>query len=440
MDLLLLPTAAIEFSNDTVIFAAVGVMTLAAALLPRLLGKVPISMPMVFLSAGIIVFAVLPDLPDPNPTEHTEVSLHLTEICVLVSLMGAGLALNRPLRWRTWSTTWRLLAFTMPLSIVAVAVLGWAGLGLGAASALLLAAALAPTDPVLATEVQVSEPVDDPEADDEVRFALTSEAGLNDGLAFPFTYAAIAVSLVGLAPSAWLREWLLVDVVWRLGVGVLVGVATGWLLGRLFFSARAEGLKIVEQAEGFVAIAAMFLAYGIAETAEGYGFIAVFICACTIRASERGHGYHGVMHKFVEQIERLLTIAVLVLLGGAIARGLFTGIGWSEVLIALVVLLIIRPLAGWVGLTPGKTGPRERAVIAFFGVRGVGSLFYIAYALEHGNFPDGDRLWAIVGLVIVGSILIHGIAATPVMAFVDSTRRRANRRRGRKSDIAHTPV
>jgi NhaP-type Na+/H+ or K+/H+ antiporter len=289
--------------------------------------------------------------------------------------------------------------------------------------------------------VQVSEPVDDPNADDEVRFALTSEAGLNDGLAFPFTYAAIAISLAGIAPSGWLRDWVLVDVLWRLGVGIAVGYGIGWLLGKLFFSVKTEGLRIVEEAEGFVAIAAIFLAYGIAESGEGYGFVAVFVCACTIRASERGHGYHGVMHSFVEQIERLLTIGVLVLLGGAISRGLFEGIGWVEILVALVILLVVRPVAGWIGLTPGKTGPRERTVIAFFGVRGVGSLFYIAYALEHGDFPDGDRLWSLVGLVITGSILIHGIAATPVMAFLDTTRRRTARRRGRADEeITHTAV
>lgn len=434
-------TAALEFTDDTLLFAAIGVMTLAAALLPRLLGKLPISIPMVFLAAGIIVFALIPDLPDPHPSDHPDITLHLTEICVLVSLMGAGLAINRPLRWRTWSTTWRLLAITMPLSIAAVAVLGWVGLGLGAASALLLAAALAPTDPVLATEVQVSEPVDDENADDEVRFALTSEAGLNDGLAFPFTYAAIAISMVGLAPSTWFTDWVLIDVLWRITIGVIAGIGTGWLFGRLFFSAHLAGRKVVDQAEGFVAIAAIFLAYGIAETAEGYGFIAVFVCAVTIRASERGHGYHQVLHKFVEQIERLLTVAVVVLLGGAIARGLFADIGWMEILVALVILLIVRPVAGWIGLTPGKTGPRERSVIAFFGVRGVGSLFYIAYATQSGYFPDGDRLWSIVGLVIVGSIVIHGLAATPTMRLLDATRLRLTRRRGGDpTDVATTPV
>jgi sodium/hydrogen antiporter len=285
----------------------------------------------------------------------------------------------------------------------------------------------------------VSEPMTDDEADDdEARFAITSEAGLNDGLAFPFVYAAIAVSMVGLAPSAWFGDWLLVDVAWRLAIGVAIGLAVGWLLGRLFFSSLAERLKFAERAEGFVALAATFLAYGIAEVLEGYGFLAVFVCACTIRAAERTHGYHAVLHKFVEQIERLLTVAVLVLLGGAIARGLFASIGWVEIIVALVIVLVIRPLAGWIGLTPGKTGPRERFVIAFFGVRGVGSLFYIAYALENGNFPGAEKLWAIVSLVIVTSILVHGIAATPIMAVLDRRRSREAARRGQA--VEATPV
>ena len=429
----------IEFDGSSSIFVAIGLATFAAALLPRLLGKVPISLPMVFLAAGIVAFALIPDLPDPDPIDNGTFALHLTEVCVIVSLMGAGLALNRRVSLRGWSSTWRLLAITMPLSILAVGLIGWSLLGFSVASAVLLASALAPTDPVLATEVQVSEPVDDEQADDdEVRFALTSEAGLNDGLAFPFTYAAIAISLVGVAPAAWLGEWVLVDVLWRLTVGLAVGVAIGWILGRAFFSGIAERLKFAEKAEGFVALAATFLAYGLAELAEGYGFLAVFVCACTIRSSERSHGYHGVLHKFVEQIERLLTIVVLVLLGGAISRGLFSDLRWQEVLLALAIILVIRPAAGWLGLTPGKSGFRERGVIAFFGVRGVGSLFYIAYGLEKGMFPDGQRLWSTVALVIVVSILVHGIAATPVMTLIDRRRERQARRVGRP--IVETPV
>jgi NhaP-type Na+/H+ or K+/H+ antiporter len=211
------------------------------------------------------------------------------------------------------------------------------------------------------------------------------------------------------------------------------------MFGRLFFSTVPEQLQLAEKSEGFVALAATFVAYGVAELAQGYGFIAVFACACTIRMAERDHGYHGVLHTFVEQIERVITVVVIVLLGGAVSRGLLADIGLPEIAVALAVLLVIRPLSGWIALTPGKTGPAERAVIAFFGVRGVGSLFYIAYALEHGAFPGGENLWAIVALVVVGSIVIHGVAATPAMAALDARRARVSGRRG-NSDIATTPA
>ncbi len=433
----------LDFDGGGAPFAVVGVAMLLAALLPRVLGRLPVSMPMVFLGAGIAGFALLPDLPDPDPLRHEELAVHLTEVCVIISLMGAGLALNRAVSWPAWSSTWRLLAITMPLSMLAVGFLGWAVLGLGAAAAVLLAAALAPTDPVLATEVQVSEPVTEAEAaDDEIRFSLTSEAGLNDGLAFAFTYAAIAISLAaaGSAAAEWVGPWLVVDVAWRVAIGVAVGLLAGWVLGRLFFSSISERLKLAERAEGFVALAATFLAYGVAELAEGYGFIAVFVCACAIRAAERTHQYHGVLHKFVEQVERLLTVAVLVLLGGAVARGLLAGDGWTEVLVALVFLLAIRPFSGWIALTPGKTGPRERAVISFFGVRGVGSLFYVAYGLTHGEFPEAERIWAAVALVVVGSIVIHGVTATPVMALIDKRRVRRAEGRGDGTTPETVPV
>lgn len=427
----------LEFDGSGVVFAAIGLATLAAALLPRVLGRLPVSMPMVFLGAGILGFALMPNLPDPSPMEHPEVALHLTEICVIVSLMGAGLAINRAPSLRGWSSTWRLLGITMPLSMLAVGVLGWAVLGLGVASAVLLAAALAPTDPVLATEVQVSEPVTDAEAeDDEARFALTSEAGLNDGLAFPFTYAAIAISIAGAGSASWLGEWFLADVLWRLALGVGIGYLTGRLLGKLFFSSLADRIGLTDKAEGFVALAATFLAYGATESAEGYGFVAVFVCATALRASERAHGYHSVLHKFVEQIERLLTVAVVVLLGGSIARGAFESIGWLDVLVVAVILVIVRPVAGYIGLTPGKTGPKERAVISFFGVRGVGSLFYIAFALQEGEFPGGEHLWALTSLVVVGSIVLHGATATPIMAMLDRRRTRAARRAGVDDDDA----
>lgn len=420
------------------LYTGAGLATLAAALLPRLLARAPISMPMLFLGAGALTFSVVDPLPDPDPARHSSVLLHLTEICVIISLMGAGLALNRVVGLRSWASTWRLLAITMPLSMLAVGVLGWAALGLGVAASVLLAAALAPTDPVLASEVQVAEPAENPESDeDEARFALTSEAGLNDGLAFPFTYAAIAISVAGAAPSGWLGHWLAVDVLWRLVSALAVGLVIGWALGKLFFSAPSKKLRLAEHAEGFVALAATFLAYGITELIEGYGFIAVFVCACAVRASERRHGYHQVLHRYVEQAERMLTVLIVFLLGGAAATGLFSGLRWPEVVVAAVVLLLVRPLAGWAGLLGGGTGPRERAVIAFFGVRGVGSLFYLVYALQAGKFAEQNALWRVVGLVVIGSILLHGVSASPIMWLLDRKRQRKARARHDETSRTH---
>jgi NhaP-type Na+/H+ or K+/H+ antiporter len=406
--------------TDAVVYAAAGLATLAAALLPRLLGRAPISMPMVFLAVGAVAFVVIEPLPDPDPLRYGDITVRLTELCVIVSLMGAGIALDRPVGLRSWATTWRLLGVTMPLSMIAVGLLGWSVLGLGVAASVLLAAALAPTDPVLATEVQVGEPAEDSEGDeDEPRFALTSEAGLNDGLAFPFTYAAIAISLVGADPAGWLGRWLAVDLLWRVAAGTLMGLAVGWALGRLFFNARSETFRLAQHAEGFVALAATFLTYGLAELVASYGFVAVFVCACTIRTAERSHGYHRVLHQYVEQFERLLTILVIFLLGGAVTTGLLAGTTWRDVLVALVVLLVVRPATGLIGLARGATGPRERLAISFFGVRGVGSVFYVAYALENGHFLEPGAVWRVVALVVVGSILLHGMSATPAMRLLD---------------------
>ncbi len=177
-------------------------------------------------------------------------------------------------------------------------------------------------------------------------------------------------------------------------------------------------------------LGATLLAYGLTEILHGYGFLAVFVCACTIRAGERSHGYHRVLHSYVEQLERLLTVIILVLLGGAIARGLLHGIGWREVLVALAFLLAVRPVAGLIGLAGGRTGPRDRIALSFFGVRGIGSLYYLGYALAEGDFgAQAQELWAFVGLVVALSILVHGVSAGPAMNRLDRLRDRQSRGR-----------
>ncbi len=403
-------------------YVGAGVAALLASLLPRLLDRKPLSLPIVFVALGVVVFGVAGSLPTPDPIRHGTLTVHLTELVVIVSLMGAGLALDRPVGWRRWGTTWRLLAITMPLSVVVVALLGGWLLGLGAAAAVLVAAVLSPTDPVLATEVQVGEPSEDGNGEDEARFALTSEAGLNDGLAFPFTYAAVAIAAVGVAPGGWVLEWFAVDVLWRIAAGVAAGWVVGWLLRSMFLSRPAERMGLTERAEGFVALTGVLLAYGVAEVAQGYGFIAVFVCACTVRAAERAHGRHAVLHAHVEQAERLLTVVVLLLIGGALARGILAGVTAAEVVFAVLVLLVVRPLAGWVGLLGGRTGQAERGVVAFFGVRGIGSLYYLSYGLSEADIPGAEQLWRVTVLVVVGSVVLHGVTAGPVMAWLDRRR------------------
>lgn len=211
--------------------------------------------------------------------------------------------------------------------------------------ALLLAAALAPTDPVLAAEVRVGEPTsgDDEEDEEEVRFTLTSEAGLNDGLAMPFVLAAVAwAAAAGEGWSAeWIGHWLLADVLLRAAVGLVAGVAVGRLLGRLFF--RSRHVRLSQQMEGFTALGATFTAYGLTELLHGYGFLAVFVTACTIRAAERNHGYHQVLHGFSEQIERLLTAVLLFLLGGYLVATGLADLPWQGALLGLALILVIRP-------------------------------------------------------------------------------------------------
>ncbi|MFF7339870.1 cation:proton antiporter [Streptomyces sp. NPDC008163] len=409
------------------IYAAAGVGILLAAALPPLVRQRPFSMPMVFLVAGAAL-ALLPlGVPVVDPVRDQVWVEHVTEVCVIVSLMGAGLAIDRPFGWRAWAGAWRFLGLALPLTVGAVALLGVWLMGWPPAVALLLAGALAPTDPVLAAEVRVGEPTsgDDEEDEEEVRFTLTSEAGLNDGLAMPFVLAAVALAAAGGGWSAgWVGHWLLSDVLVRAAVGLVAGVAVGRLLGRLFF--RSRHARLSQQMEGFTALGATFTAYGLTELLHGYGFLAVFVAACTIRGAERSHGYHQVLHGFSEQIERLLTAALLFLLGGYLVATGLADLPWQGALLALALILVIRPVAGAAAQLGFPTEPRERAVTALFGIRGIGSLFYLAYALGEGPFTRyADELWAVTAFTVLVSVLLHGATATPVIRRLDRRRERA---------------
>ena len=427
-------------------FLLAGTSLLLAVLLPTVLRRFAVSPPLVLLVVGVALgFTPVTDGLTVDVVRDRSLVEHVTEITVLTALMGVGLALDRPLdllkpsSWRHWSPTWRLLGVAMPLCVAGVALLGWGALGLAPATALLLGAVLAPTDPVLASDVQVGGPgsaiAEDtaheaPYAEDptsvsesgEVRFALTSEAGLNDGLAFPFVHAAILVAAGG-SVLGGVGEWLAWYVVAKIAIGVVVGVVIGRLLARVAFRSRSEPLRLAEQGEPLLALAALLTSYGAGQLLHGYGFLAVFACAMAMRSAERGHDYHRAMHDVIQRLERLFTLLVLLLLGIALSGGLLDALDWRGVVVAVVLLLVIRPLSGLLALAvlprrdplAGGLNVRGRAVVAFFGVRGVGSIYYLAYATGHMHLGVVPWLWSTVGFTIALSVLVHGVAATPVM-------------------------
>jgi len=403
------------------LLAVFGAVVLGTAWLPLLLKELPLSLPIACIALGAALSqSPLSSILEVNPLENRHLTERFTEFVVIVSLMGAGLKLDRPVSWKGWNSTWRLLAIAMPLTIVGIAMLGWSLLGLSVASALLLGAALAPTDPVLASDIQVGPPLSGEE--DEIRFALTSEAGLNDGAAFPFVYLAIAIALSQSSSEPFLASWLAVDVAWKILAGVIIGWFGGKVMGYLVFRLpNRRGLS--ETKDGFAALGITCLTYGTTELANGYGFVAVFIAALALRSVERRHEYNENLHAFAEQIERLLMMVLLVCFGASIAQGsIFRALNWEVLAVTGVILLIVRPLAARISLAGSPASGSEKTVVAFFGIRGLGSFYYIAYALGQADFDKPELLWVTVCCAVLSSIVIHGVLVTPIMRRLDRNR------------------
>lgn len=403
----------------------VGLLALASAALPTLLRERLVTFPVLVIVGGLVLPFAFPDVSF-DPVANGFVAEHLTEFAVIIALTGLGLAIDRPVSWRGWMTAWRLLAIAMPLSIAAAALVGWWVVGLAPAAALLFGASLAPTDPVLAVDVQTGPPdTGSPEADedDEVRLGLTSESSLNDGLAFPFTNLAILVAIYGFAPSQWGVRWLLDDVSWKIGGGI----AVGWLVGRLL---TRVVLALCERAGGrrgltptILALALTLASYGVAELVHTYGFIAVFVTAVVIRDAERTHDVHDHLHEGAHQLELLAMSLVVLLLGAALADGLWQAITWPMVLAAVLLVFVARPVAGLAGLLGHRDLlPAERGMVAFFGIRGLGSLYYLAYGINHADFGDATGLWALMATVVVLSLVVHGLSARPAMRWLERHR------------------
>ncbi|ONG59133.1 cation transporter [Pseudoroseomonas deserti] len=399
-----------------VAFTCFGILIALVAWLPLVLRRLPLSLPIICIGLGAALFSLPQVALNPLPLAHPEIAERFTEFVVIIALMGAGLKLDRVFSWRRWAVTWRLLGITMPLGIgLIVLLLGW-GHGYPWTAALLMAASLAPTDPVLASDVQVGPPKTGQE--DEVRFGLTSEAGLNDGLAFPFVHLAIALGAAASTGEPWFIDWVTYRVLWE----IVGGVVAGWLIGRAFgwltFHVPAK-TKLARTGDGLIALSATLVSYGLTEIIHCYGFLAVFVTALTFRSTHRDHDFQVQMHEMTEQIERIAMMVLLLLFGGALVRGLLAPVTWADAIVAVMVLLVIRPLTGLVGLLGFKAARTEKLTLAFFGIRGVGSLYYLAYGLNHMELAEVERLWGLVGLIVLLSVLLHGLTVTPIMRFLD---------------------
>ena len=400
-----------------------GLALLGTFLLPGLLRNRLLSLPIIYVTFGFLVFSLPLDLPLMNPEDHSfdrQLMEYITEFIVIISLAGTGLKMKRPLGWASWSSGWYLLGIAMPLTIAAVALLGWGWLGLAPATAILLGAVLAPTDPVLAANVQVGPPGDD-SAEDEVRFGLTLEAGLNDGLAFPFVYLALALVAATNVTDAILT-WAWWDFGYRIAVGALMGYLMGRGLAKLFtvFRSRMRERRDTEVEESFFVLAATLLTYSLTEIVEGYGFLAVFVAAAVSSIQpETDQEVQEESYQAVDQVEQAVLGIFLIAFGGIIATGGLSDLSWEGAVLGLIILFLVRPLSGLLAFLPSNLPFVERLAISYFGIRGVGSLYYLAYAHNSDAFSEIDTIWSIVNFTILVSIFVHGLSVKPVLSWVD---------------------
>ena len=423
----------------TIWFIVVGALLVLLALSGSILERLPLSTAMLYLAVGVALGPAGVALVRMDPVDQSALLERLAEIVVIVSLFSAGLKLRTPFSNDRWRIPVRLAFLSMTITVGLVALVGTTLLSLPLGAAVLLGAVLAPTDPVLASDVQVEEPTDQ----DRLRFSLTGEAGLNDGTAFPFVM--LGLGLLGVHEiGAYGWRWLTVDVLWAIVAGLGVGALLGMQVGRLIIYLRREHREGVGL-DDFLALGLISLSYGIALLIHSYGFLAVFAAGLALRRTEREHtpgeepppdvqqaaasaeeveevatgpetapAYMAqAVLGFSEQLERIGIVGLVLLLGGMLLPG---ELPWAAVWFVPLLFLVIRPLAVWVGLWGGQISGLRIALISWFGIRGVGSVYYLMYAVEHGIPEDvARRLTGITLAVVASSIVLHGITVTPLM-------------------------
>jgi NhaP-type Na+/H+ or K+/H+ antiporter len=449
-----------------------GLLLVVMALSGTVLSRLPLSTSMLYLLVGMLASPLWLGLILSNPAKHTVLMEHLTEAVVLVSLFTAGLKLSPGLGDRRWLLPLRLAVTSMLITVLLITAAGVV-LGLPLGAAVLLGAILAPTDPVLASDVQVHTHGDR----DRLRFALTGEAGLNDGTAFPFVMLGLGLlGLHDLGSTGW--RWLAMDVLWASASGLLIGALLGAAVGQLVLYLRRRHQEALGLDE-FLAMGLIGLSYGSAVLVGGYGFLAVFAAGVALRQLEQRetastvsggttpvpdkaqaagsdaavaaasaeqhvavanavddptpgnapaealavdevHAPAFMAHAllgFIEKLERIGEMVVVIAIGT-----LLWAVQWPSVVWWFVplLLLVIRPMAVSVGLIGSRTSTAQRWLMSWFGIRGIGSLYYLMYAINHGLDKDlASQLTALTLAVVVASIVLHGISVTPLMAMYE---------------------
>src|SRR5829696_224632 len=436
----------------------VGGLLLFMALSSAYIRKLPITTSAIYLAFGLAVGPIGLGLVKIDFVEYRRLFEHLTEIAVIISLFVGGLKLRLPFRNPAWVAAFRLAAPVMVASIAAVAALSHFAFGFAWPAAFFLGAVLAPTDPVLASTVSVSDSADL----DRMRYGLSGEAGFNDGAAFPFVIFAL-LWMEHDSLGSWVAGWALSRIVWAIPVGLAVGYFLGKGVGRLAIWLRTRH-QDTEAPDDFLALALIALAYVTAETVGGWGFLAAFTAGVGFRRTEiktvlenPADEYAGdlngefdsvepIAHPPAEELvgfnvdeeelkhptkaagvvvseivsfgdtaERLLEVMMVVIVGICVS------IYWDgrAVPIALALFFVFRPLAVLIFLVGSPTGKLQRLMMGWFGIRGIGSLYYLSYALNHGLTDRLSEITAVTLSVVCLSILIHGISSQPVLTMYE---------------------
>lgn len=426
----------------------IGALLITITLSGTSLKPLPLSTAMLYLAAGYGLGGDGLGLVRPDLLAHPVVLERVAEAAVLISLFGVGLKLGLPLSHEGWRLPLRLALVSMTITVALVAAIGVYGLGLSLGAAILLGAILAPTDPVLASDVQVLQSSDR----DRLRFSLTGEGGLNDGAAFPFVMLGLGlIGLHDLGAYGW--RWVVVDVLWAILGGLAIGGALGALVGRLVVYLRSRHNTAIGFDE-FLVLGLIALAYGVAMLSHAYGFLAVFAAGLALQrvqalpriapaatpADDTGDigapdsaapvntrdELVQAMEGFNTPLERVAEVAVVMLVGALLSH---TDFSLDAAMLVILLLVVVRPLSVWVGLLGERVSRDQHILISWFGIRGIGSVYYLLFAINHGLPPALAReLTALTLTAVTVSIVVHGMSVTPLM------RRYGNRAGRRKRD------